>query len=953
MKTSLPPPLIAEETSSDGLSYEEKLRQAYAAGETKRPQYLSASLRDLFEVTLNRELLLFRNEETETPVTRRKKWLQWYNEIYNSLRCTHNVNALLLYWVTGIVSYELREMERCLAGIREREREKSGEQQLPPQGQGVPDENVTFEGEKSLEAIQHAMELRNVIRRLPALVAFFFAWDMNLGDTSKFEELLHKVIIDNFSEGAELLLLEQLLTWTLRWCRQLQWKGTNSSAKLPPPLRQQLQTALADICQLIMLFSCDARTAERRIIVTALRSVVEGCEMYFNRHALLAMLERKANNVETRQVFVLERWPQYWLSELTILGDIPSVDKEWVKAIMLNMALLWNPESLSGEGMASGVEGSPVDADDTYLFHLLLLTLQPMFDNLFGVPAVDNKEFTPSTANSQSVEALSTERTTSGEKKDPLKLLLEVADVMACIGSPLCRDIHYWDCIGVGPLLTQNVANGNKDIGSFVMASVCRRLLQEQIPLSVNSFLLSNDAPKKQLQRLITYLIRTERVFDCLCGIQALKACLLGTRTSDNDTKGCFYYILETALANHQHQLRGASALVEELLYNVYEYLLRGNETSPATGNGSLSGNEDLRAALRIIQGLSGRTQLFSFYKENLAIRLLSILHPKPHDNAVSTEELRHERLQFEGSMCRYLMELFPGDREAVQHMVQMCEDVKTANEMSEAFNQQQMQDIGNAALSVKLTTSILSPHAWPVYPKLERVPRPLKNTMDGFSAFYQNRHSTRRLIWIRTTFERVTFDIAYPRGKKLVTGSLEHYEIFNCLSEAAGAGVTWENLAKEVEWETAKLQQELRKPIFNGLLVLPQEEEAKVAERADTASQQALRLNPEFTSSHTHFNLLPERSQRKQLTTCTRTNEKAAKGLQETRIGAIQAAVMHRLKTVQHGSYKDLFQFTQESLRHHFQLSDVEFKEVLRRLIDKEYIVRDQEDREQFVYRA
>ncbi|CCD13032.1 unnamed protein product [Trypanosoma congolense IL3000] len=932
-----------------GTSLADRLREAYRALVIHQPpQFLSPALRDLFEVTLNTEILL-KPRGAGGLLKQRQERLQWYNEIYSGLRGVYNTSALLRYWVAGIVNYQLREVRRCVDAAQENTADGA-----------VKDVQM-------FEAIQHALELRDVLQRLPVLVSFLFAWDVELSDVERFDSLLKEVIAVNFSMESVREVLLHLLAEYMRPQRRMQNDKVQGSAELTHHQRQcKPGDVLIALCELIQLFVGDRRTVEERVTVVILQGVVESCNEKFKQRTLLDLLQPDEASAKARREFVVDTWLRYWNSELELVRVIDFVDEAWVKGILLKLIFLWDPCDVS-VGVEDDVRGAPVNLSCTYLHKLLHLTLEPVFGDIFGTQRLADAGVTTAEAGKQQAGLGLHGVNRIGVEEDLLEFLLQVANAMACAEAPPWRDIRCWESVGVVPSLPPGVA---RDVGPQVLADVCRMLLQEQLPRAVSSFLCGSEPDERQRWRLLQFLICVEKMFDRLCSVRGLNVRLLDARSSTGGVghggRGCFYSIVETALLRGEHGQREVNIFVDELLNVIHGFLLDKERAVLATAKSGrnhetvLNNHEDLRSAIRMAYHLSPRGALIPLYKRLLAYRLLSLNYLRQHDTAVA--QLNRERLKQEESVCLYLLELIPGDRDAIQQMMQMCYDTDTSANMQEVFDQRQGRDA--AGSSVKFAVKVLSRHAWPAYPVLTTAPSSLKGAMSNFSAAYEELHPSRRIVWLRTAFECVTFNVAYPRGKKTITGSLDLFMAFEYLSEVSaaldgnGGGASWDDVGRRVGKHYTDLQQELRKLLSDGFIaIIPAPTGAAGTEKTDLTSSEPPRwicLNPEFASHQTHFTFLAKQ-QRRHLRPATRSKQEAGVSDEThgSRVTATQAAIVSHMKALKCCCYDELFRLTQQSVQRHFQLQTSDFKPILEHLIEKGLIERDETKKGQFIYIA
>ncbi|RNC53883.1 cullin-4B [Trypanosoma cruzi] len=885
------------------------------------------SLRELFTVTLNLEVLL-RRREGDALRTIREKHLKWYKRIFHTLHGVHDIHALLRYWVKGMVLYEFCEINRHM--------EKEDDEEEEEINNDTGRQNCERGG--VMRAADYAMELREALRRFPKLVAFLFLSKSQEYWAQTLSEVIREDVGSSLSDRLKLNVLQRLLMKVLQCQRQRRYgvlrcehfatvhphcHNNGNPLHVVEEVRQKLTVGnpSVDISELIQLFSHPARDAEERLVITVLQSVVHGCRGFFQREALLSLLEPGISE-ESRHVFLLKIWPQYWNNELEVMRELPAVEEACVKGILVKLVFFWET---GNDVSVQETSNAPCGLRPYYIFHLMRATLQPLLDALFALDAAAEESETRST----------------------LELLLDIANSMACIEAPPRRTLRLWDQVGAGAALPSSIP---REVGYVVMADVCRAFLEVRLPTAVDHFLSGGEIPEEQRwPRLIAYLIRTEHVFHRLCEMRLLKAKLL-----DNcSAVPCFYGIAKNAIANQLQRKRSADLFVETLLGIMQAYLLHGSheeaEVRRVGGGGraktvvvSLHNEDEVMSAVRLAFSVSSIDRFLRLYKELLAYRLLFYAVGRARDGSVDAMEARREKLQTEKLVCEYLHELLPLERNAIQQMIQMCMDMETGKNAPEGYDPQALQpeQCGHGAetVTVRPTLRLLSRLAWPSYPLLTDVPQPLHNAMDQFARFYHAQYSNRRVVWLRTSMETITFTVAYPQAGKVIVGSLELFNIFQFLSEAGTSGTTWTLLAQRIGKDKTLLQRGLKKLIHDGFFKIQM-----------GSGEESVALNAAFKSHKPRYNFLqpPPR-----VGALLEENGIINEEVHRSRIASIQAVIIKHMKSVRTCLYDELFCWTRQQ-NPQFQLQNSDFKLALEMLIEKEFVQRDPSQKQRFVYKA
>ncbi|RNF11370.1 cullin-4B [Trypanosoma conorhini] len=876
------------------------------------------SLRELCTVTLNLEVLL-RCSEADSLCAAREKYLRWHRCILHTLGGVHDIDGFLRYWVKGVVAYEFREMQRHMD-----DDDGGGAQAQGSERGGVE------------RAIEHAVELREALQRLPKLVAFLFSANSQQAGRRGGGDVINEEVRYILAEQTKQQVLRRLLMEVLQ--RRRAWNagvpGSDVVVAVPPdrpaanaqlpamqlmPRQQQQQqrrrrqlptNSIVSIAELLQLQLQPTRGAERLLVTTVLQSVVRGCRSFFPREALLSLLRPDAD-AEARHAFLVKAWPRYWSSELAMTRELPGVEEASVKGLLTKLVFLWEPgdDAPAHEPLDTAAAG----LQHCYVVHLLRVTLRRLVEQLFALDATAG----------------------AGAARGPLKLLLDVAQAMACVEAPPRGTPQLWEQAGPGVALPDELP---REVGHVAMAAVLRALLQARLTAAVEHFLGGGGGggvPAEQRgPRLLAYLLRTERVFHLiLC-----KAPPLGARMHEGGGGGavaCFYGAVKHALV-HPRRNRGADVFADTLLDSLQTYLLQGGRESGAVAAVSLQNEDEFLSAVRLTQCVAATDRYLRLYKELLAYRLLSYAVGRAREGGGGAAEARREKLQAERAVCEHLQKLLPLERDSVRQMLQMCLDVEAGAAAHDPRAPQ--EEPGEEPAVVRPTLWLLSRRAWPVYPVLADAPPPLRHAMHAFALAYHAEHSGRRVVWLRTSMETVSFTVAYPRATKLIVGSLELFNIFHCLGEAGAAGATWTLLAQRTGKEKPALQRGVRRLLSDGFFTLQA-----------GAEEECLALNAAFTSPRTRYHFLQQPPRVVALA------EAHGAGAGEARLShsaSIKAAIIKHMKRVRNCLYDELFLATQQQ-NPQFELKNSDFKLALETLIEKEFVARDPLQKQRFFYKA
>lgn len=347
--------------------------------------------------------------------------------------------------------------------------------------------------------------------------------------------------------------------------------------------------------------------------------------------------------------------------------------------------------------------------------------------------------------------------------------------------------------------------------------------------------------------------------------------------------------------------------------------------------------NNQLDQVLDLFRFVNGKAVFEAFYKKDLARRLLM-----GRSASADAERSMLSRLKTEcGSNF-------------TQNLEQMFKDVELGREEMAAYKSYLEQQ--GTTPAVDLGVNILSASAWPTYPDIPvNVPTEIKREIDRFELHYKSKHSGRKLDW-KHGLAHCQMKANFPKGKKeIVVSSFQAFVLllfngvgenekisYETLKEETGLGKLTEIFKVEIEHDV--LSPANKEPVDTELVRTLQSLACaklrplqKHPKGRDVSPTDTFSLNAGFT--HEKYRVKINQVQLKET---KEENKETHERVQADRNFETQAAIVRIMKSKKTIGHQALLIEVVEATKKRGVLSFPDIKKNIDRLIEKEYMERE-----------
>ncbi|KAF2425729.1 Cullin-domain-containing protein [Tothia fuscella] len=325
--------------------------------------------------------------------------------------------------------------------------------------------------------------------------------------------------------------------------------------------------------------------------------------------------------------------------------------------------------------------------------------------------------------------------------------------------------------------------------------------------------------------------------------------------------------------------------------------------------------NEQLDQVLDLFRFVHGKAVFEAFYKKDLARRLLM-----GRSASADAERSMLSRLKTE---C---------GANFTQNLEQMFKDVELGREEMNSYKSHMTEQ--ERTPIVDLSVNILSASAWPTYPDIPvNIPVEVKKEIERFENHYQMKHSGRKLDW-KHALAHCQLKANFPKGKKeVVVSSFQAIVLllFNRVKE--DEKVLYDTLKAETGLPEAELNRTLQSLACAKLRPL-----RKIPPSRDISPTDVFTLNPSFTHSKYRIKI-----NQVQLKETAAENKETHERVQADRNFETQAAIVRIMKGKGRIGHQLLVAEVIEATRKRGVLSVPDIKRNIDRLIEKEYMEREE----------
>ncbi|KAI9716636.1 MAG: hypothetical protein M1828_007614 [Chrysothrix sp. TS-e1954] len=325
--------------------------------------------------------------------------------------------------------------------------------------------------------------------------------------------------------------------------------------------------------------------------------------------------------------------------------------------------------------------------------------------------------------------------------------------------------------------------------------------------------------------------------------------------------------------------------------------------------------NNQLDQVLDLFRFVHGKAVFEAFYKKDLARRLLM-------GRSASNDAER-------SMLARLKTECGSG---FTQNLEQMFKDQELAREEMSSYKTRMEQQ--ERKLDVDINVNILSASAWPTYPDIPcMIPAEIKRAIDHFEQHYYSKHTGRKLAW-KHALAHCQMKAAFPKGnKELVVSSFQAMVMLLFNGIGPDEHVTYERIKAESGLTDVEAKRTLQSLACAKLRPLTKHPRGRDINDTDTFTLNTSFTHPKYRVKINAIQLKETAAENKE------THERVAADRQyET-----QAAIVRIMKSQKVIGHQALIAETITATKSRGVLQPGEIKRQIDRLIDKEYMEREE----------
>ncbi|OLL25995.1 Cullin-4 [Neolecta irregularis DAH-3] len=316
---------------------------------------------------------------------------------------------------------------------------------------------------------------------------------------------------------------------------------------------------------------------------------------------------------------------------------------------------------------------------------------------------------------------------------------------------------------------------------------------------------------------------------------------------------------------------------------------------------------------IEVFKFIQGKDVFEAFYKRDLAKRLLL--------NKSASDDL-------EKSMFSRLRE--ECGSQFTQNLETMFKDVKTSADMMEQFRNSKHRET-----STNINVRILTHSSWPEYKEVKfRFPETLSRDLEIFKQHYKEKSPNKNLEF-RHALDYCVVTANLPRGTKELHVSLFQGAVLLLFNNVEDGNVlTYEDIQGATSLADQELIRTMQSLSCGKFRILTKSPKGKEVKPDDT-----FQLNESFTDKQFRIKI-----NQIQLKETKEENEAAHKEVEQNRTYEMQSAVVRVMKARQRASHHDLVLEVISIMKARGALNVKELKKVIEKLIDDEYIEREED---------
>ncbi|KAF3895625.1 Ubiquitin ligase subunit CulD [Trichophyton interdigitale] len=354
---------------------------------------------------------------------------------------------------------------------------------------------------------------------------------------------------------------------------------------------------------------------------------------------------------------------------------------------------------------------------------------------------------------------------------------------------------------------------------------------------------------------------------------------------------------------------------------------LQNRPVEDMTGNSSLTDedaeiNKQLDQVLDLFRFVHGKAVFEAFYKNDLARRLL--MGRSASDEA---EKSMLSRLKSEcGSNFTHNLET-------------MFKDMDLARDEMASYNALLREK--NERPKIDLNVNVISATAWPSYPDVPvNIPDSISQAINNFEEFYNNKYSGRRLHW-KHTLAHCQLKARFPLGdKELVVSSFQAIVLLLFNDVAGSETLSYEVIKKASGLSDVELKRTLQSLACAKYRVLLKKPKGKEVNEGDVFAYNAKFEDQKMRIKINQIQLKETKQENKT------THERVA----ADRHFETQAAIVRIMKSRKTITHSDLVAEVIKATKNRGQLELGDIKKNIDKLIEKDYIEREDNNRYKYI---
>lgn len=249
-----------------------------------------------------------------------------------------------------------------------------------------------------------------------------------------------------------------------------------------------------------------------------------------------------------------------------------------------------------------------------------------------------------------------------------------------------------------------------------------------------------------------------------------------------------------------------------------------------------------------------------------------------------------------------------------------------------------------NIDLGIDFNMLILSSGSWPALPTLKmHLPQKLNFAIEQFTAFYNSKHSGRKLTWVLSQSRGEMYAFGFGSKKYVFTTTTAQMAVLLLFNDSTE--YSFGSLITSLGMDKKTLSQVLVSLVKNDVL--------KSSENLDVAAEARDDVVVSLNNSYFNKKVKVDLSKMVMRTDPKQETEQVQKNVDEDRKSVINACIVRIMKTRKRISHSQLMTEVLQQLSARFKPSVEMVKRCIGQLIEKEYMRRDETAREMYEYMA